>query len=81
MKKWILASAIILLSSSCATTPVVIPVRLECPPPITLPEMNQRQVSELQYNIAADTYYNLVKREKLLKARIDTLCDIIESTH
>jgi len=81
MKKWILISAIILLSSNCATTPLVIPVRLECPPPIFLPEMNQRQVQELEFNIAADTYNILVKREKLLKARINTLCAIIESTH
>ena len=80
MKKWILASAIILLSSSCATT-TPIPIVLYCPSAIVLPEMNQRHVAELEHNISNDTYYILVKREKLLKARIETLCSIIESTH
>lgn len=79
MQKWILLSAIVLLSSSCATTAVTT-VRLECPPPIHLPTMTDAQAAEL--NVLSDgTYEILDKREALLKERNVTLCNIIESTH
>jgi len=77
MKKWILLSAIILVSS-CATTPV--PVTLNCPPPLELPLLDEYQATELQ-RISDETYTILVVREKLMKQRIVTLCAIIESTH
>lgn len=80
MLKWIPLSAIILLASSCATTPVIIPVRLDCPPPVHLPVMTVDQSLELNL-LSADTFTILIKREELLKERNKTLCLIIESTH
>ena len=79
MRKLILLSAIILLSS-CVSTPAIIPVKLNCPPEISLPLMNDIQANEL-FALSTETYNILVQRELLLKQRIITLCSIIESTH
>lgn len=79
MRKLILISAIILLSS-CVSTPAIVPVKLNCPPEVALPMMNEVQANEL-FAISTETYNILVQRELLLKQRIITLCTIIESTH
>lgn len=79
MRSLLLASAIILLASSCATTPAIIPVRLECPPPIHLPVMTTMQSLEMN-RLSATTFTILIQRENLLKERNETLCSIIEST-
>ena len=80
MRKLILLSAIILLSNSCVTTPATIPVKLNCPPTLILPVMNEIQASEM-FLLSTETYNILAHRELLLKERNTTLCTIIESTH
>jgi len=80
MKKWILLITIILLSGSCAHTPVVTAVQLKCPPPLELPLMTEEQASALLF-FSKDIYYILFTRDQLLKERNATLCAIIESTH
>ena len=76
MKKSILISlAIISLASCTKTIPVTVPLPL--PPPLELPTI---QAGELQC-LANETYETLVQRYKLQKARIETLTNIIRSTH
>ena len=76
MKKWILISAIIFLAScSVKTIPVTVPLSL--PPALELPTL---QTGALEC-LSGDAYQTLVTRDKLLKARVSTLENIIRSTH
>ena len=79
MKKLILISAIILVSS-CVSTPAIIPVTLNCPPELELPTLTEYQATDLQ-KLGNDTYMVLVARDRMMAQRIVTLCAIIESTH
>lgn len=74
MKRLILISAIILLVSSCST---IEPVKLPLPPPLVVPTIQPEDLSCL----SDEAYDALVKRDKLKSARIQTLIDIIKSTH
>jgi hypothetical protein len=62
-------------SISCSSVPTI--PRLKLPPPITYPAITAGEVSCL-----ADNVFNKIKkRDKLKSARIETLRDIIKSTH
>jgi hypothetical protein len=64
-----------LFSISCSTTPVV--VALELPPKITYPSISAGDVTCLP-----DSVFNKIKkRDKLKSARIETLINIIKTTH
>ena len=75
MKRLILLTAIILISS-CSTTQFVTNP-LPTPEPLILPMVSGAELSCL----SPETYEILVKRDKLQSARIETLRRIIESTH
>ena len=74
MKKSILAIGIIFLAS-CTKTVYVNP-QLQIPPEIDLPTVEAGFLECL----SDETYETMVRREMLLKARIDTLESIIRST-
>ncbi|WP_372743281.1 hypothetical protein [Neptunomonas sp.] len=76
MTKWILLSGIIFLSAcQSATIPVV--VKLPLPPEVTYPAI---QVDALQC-LSDETYSDLVRRDRMKTERIQTLTDIIRTTH
>lgn len=76
MKKLILVAAII-LSSACASNPVAVVAKLPIPP---RPDMPAIASTDLMC-ISDDTYRTLVTRDKLWTNRVETLENIIESTH
>ena len=76
MKPLMLLAAII-LSSACATSQTTpVPVRLQVPPPLVLPKIRAEELSCL----SDDTYSSLVRIVKMLKARNETLENIIRTT-
>jgi hypothetical protein len=64
-----------LFSISCSSTPVM--VALELPPKITYPSIGVSDVSCL----SDEVFGKIKKRDKLKSARIETLTNIIKSTH
>jgi len=75
MKKLILLSLAITLVVSCSQR--VITVALPLPPPLVVPTLDATALECL----ADDTYQVLVQRDKLKSARIETLENIIRTTH
>jgi len=76
MKKSILI-ILAIISVSCGSKIIPVPVELRLPPDLVLPKL---EVDSLEC-VSALTYGTLVTRDKLLKARIKTLNAIIKSTH
>ena len=68
---------IVLISSSCATSIIPVTVPLSLPPDLILPKI---QGAEFQC-MTEDAYNRVALRDVMLRARVDTLKDIIESTH
>jgi len=73
MRILILLSAITLVS--CGTT--VAPVRLVLPPPLDYPTIESKALECL----SPSAYRQMVVRDKLKTKRIETLRNIIKSTH
>ena len=75
----ILKSGLIVLILGVAGCATVVPVQTElfCPLPLDLPKLAAVELEAL----TPEAYRKLVLRDKMLKARVATLCGIIESTH
>lgn len=76
MKRLILSAVIFI--SACGTTAVPVVVELQLPPPLIVPKLNEEQSLEC---LTDDAYNVLERRDKLKSARIETLENIIKSTH
>ena len=75
MRPWMLALAVTLSLSGCAHTPSA--PRLPIPERPVLPTIQAAEVACL----TDETYTRLVQRERLLRAHIETLEQIIKTTH
>lgn len=72
------------LLSSCGTKTIATAVRLDCPPPLVFPAgthtLSLAQDDHL-FNDHQDIYQVFGNRETLMQDRIETMCNIIQSTH
>lgn len=82
MKKWILILLAISISGCSARTISVQAELPKCADPVELVKMGEehRAIMALLLKDHPELIKHFNKREDQLQARIDTLCDIIEST-
>jgi hypothetical protein len=73
--KSLLILAAVIISSSCSTIATV--PELPIPPDLVLPKIDSGSLECL----SDDAYSNLVRRDRLLQQRIQTLINIIRSTN
>lgn len=79
MKKTTLILSLGIFLNGCATVGTSNPARLECPPPLVLPQTTTEQDLAL-YDADREAYTILVQRDRLQTARRKMLCNIIKST-
>jgi len=58
----------------CTTIPVA--AKLYCPPPLDLPKILMSELEPLE----PKAYEKLTRRDRMLQGRVQTLCEIIETT-